>query len=302
MDQILAIRVFARVVETGSFTRAAGSLDMPLATVSKLVGSLEKHLGMKLLQRTTRQVSVTPEGNAYYERTTRLLHELEDIDASFSAAQKRPRGRLRIDIGSSTASCVLIPALPEFTAQYPEINIGLGVSDRQVDLIGDNVDCVIRGGRADEPSLVARPLGRARFVTCATPGYIERYGKPRHPSDLEKGHRVVNYMSARSGRVVPMRFEKGATKIVVDGAQNPYMGVNESTAHFAAGLAGLGVIQTFAYAANAAIARGELVPLLQGWQPAPYPFFLVYPPDRHMSQRLRVFIDWAMARFSEAFE
>ncbi|NPT47521.1 LysR family transcriptional regulator [Paraburkholderia sp. 1N] len=300
MDQLLAIRVFARVVEAGAFTRAADSLDMPLATVSKLVRSLEQHLGVKLLQRTTRRVTVTPDGAAYYERTSRVLKELEDIDTGFSSAHQRPRGRLRIDIGSANASCVLIPALPDFIARYPDIRVDLGVSDRQVDLIGENVDCVVRGGNADELSLVARPLGRASWVTCATRDYLKQHGRLTHPNQLKNGHRIVSYVSARTGRVMPMHFQKGSERIEIGGL--PGMGVNESNAHVAAALAGLGVIQTFSFAATDAIARGELLPVLTAWQPDPYPFFLVYPPDRHMSQRLRVFIEWATERFAHKFD
>ncbi|MCX4145957.1 LysR family transcriptional regulator [Paraburkholderia madseniana] len=300
MDQLLAIRVFARVVEAGAFTRAADSLDMPLATVSKLVRLLELHLGVRLLQRTTRRVTVTPEGAAYYERTSRVLKEIEDIDSGFASAHQRPRGRLRIDIGSANASCVLIPALPDFIERYPDIRVDLGVSDRQVDLIGDNVDCVVRGGSVDELSLIARPLGRASWVTCAAPDYLKQHGRPTHPDQLKNGHRIVSYVSARTGRVMPMRFQKGSERIEIGGSQG--MGVNESNAHVAAGLAGLGVIQTFSFAAKDAITRGELLPVLPAWQPDPYPFFLVYPPDRHMSQRLRVFIDWATERFAHKFD
>jgi DNA-binding transcriptional LysR family regulator len=143
MDQLLAIRVFSRVVEAGNFTKAADSLRMPKATVSKLVQTLEAHLGVQLLQRTTRRVAVTPDGAAYFEKGARVVKELEDIDASFSAARLRPRGHLRVDLGSSVASRLLVPALPDFLARYPEIRMDLGVSDREIDLIGDNVDCVI---------------------------------------------------------------------------------------------------------------------------------------------------------------
>jgi LysR family transcriptional regulator, regulator for bpeEF and oprC len=300
MDQLLAIRVFARVVEAGAFTRAADSLDMPLATVSKLVRSLEQHLGVKMLQRTTRRVTITSEGAAYYERSSRVLKELEDIDSSFASAHQRPRGRLRIDIGSATASCVLIPALPDFIARYPDIRVDLGVSDRRVDLIGENVDCVVRGGHADQLSLIPRPLGRASWVTCATPDYLKQHGKPTHPDQLKSGHRIVSYVSPRTARAMPMRFQKGSERIEIGGVQG--MGINESNAHVAAALAGLGVIQTFSFAAKDAIARGELVPVLSAWQRDPYPFFLVYPPDRHMSQRLRVFIEWATQRFTRKFD
>ena len=229
-----------------------------------------------------------------------MLKELEDIDSGFASSHQRPRGRLRIDIGSANASCVLIPALADFIALYPDIRVDLGVSDRQVDLIGENVDCVVRGGNADELSLVARPLGRASWVTCATPDYLKLHGRPTHPDQLKSGHRIVSYVSARTGRIMPMRFQKGSERLEIGGLQG--MGVNESNAHVAAGLAGLGVIQTFSFAAKDAIGRGELLPVLSAWQPDPYPFFLVYPPDRHMSQRLRVFIEWATGRFAHKFE
>lgn len=296
MDQLLAIRAFARVVEAGTFTKAADSLDMPNATLTKLVQSLEAHLRVKLLQRTTRKVSVTPEGAAYYEKTMRLLKELDDIDTSFSAAQARPRGHLRIDIGSSTASDVLIPALPEFLARFPDIRIDLGVSDRNADLVGDNVDCVIRGGMLTDMGLVGRQIGLASMVTCATPAYLREHGVPTHPDQLARGHVVVSYLFAKSNRAAPLKFEKDGEKIELQGER--VVGVNESNAHVAAALAGLGVIQTFTYAAREHIASGALVPILQDWRPAPYPFHVVYPPNRHLTNRLRVFIDWISDRFS----
>ena len=298
MDQLLAMRVFARVVEAGTFTKAADSLQMPNATVTKLIQSLEAHLGVKLLQRTTRRVSVTPDGAAYYEKTGRFLKELGDIDSSFGNAQATPRGHLRIDCGGSTATLLLIPALPEFLQRYPDIQIDLGVSDRHVDLIADNVDCVIRGGVLTDMSMIGRQIGAASWVTCATPVYLEQHGVPTHPDQLSTGHRVVSYLSARTGRVTPLRFSKGAEKL--DLTLPHAVGVNDSNAHFAAGLAGLGIIQTFAYTAHAQIASGTLVPVLADWQPPPYPFYVVYPPNRHVSNRLRVFIDWIAERFADA--
>lgn len=298
MDQLLAIRAFARVVEAGNFTRAAASLGMPKATVSKLVRTLEAHLGVSLLQRTTRRVTVTPDGAAYHDRTARLVGELEDIDASFAAAHSQPRGLLRVDLGSSVASRLLVPALPAFVARYPEIRIDVGVSDRDVDLIADNVDCVIRGGPRADSALVARTIARASWCTCATPAYLARFGTPRRPRELERGHRIVDYVSARSGRVLPMRFRaRGDGQRGYELRAHHAVGINESNAHFAAGLAGLGVIQTFAFLAQPAIDRGELVPVLASFQPRPYPFQLAYPANRHLSSRLRVFIDWVVEAF-----
>ncbi|KQV79131.1 LysR family transcriptional regulator [Massilia sp. Root351] len=296
MDQLQAIRAFARVVEAGSFTKAADTLGMPNATLTKAVQALEAHLRIKLLQRTTRRVSVTPEGGQYYEKTQRLLKELDDVDASFSAAQSRPRGHLRVDLGSSTASLVLLPALPAFLARYPDIRIDLGVSDKHVNLIGDNVDCVIRGGELTDLSLIGRQVGSTSWVTCATPAYLRDHGTPRHPAELEQGHVVVHYLSTRTGRGMPLNFAKQGERLEILGERS--VGVNESNAHVAAGLAGLGVMQTFRHAAAPHIASGALVPILDDWQPARYPFYVVYPSKRYVSSRLRVFIDWTADLFA----
>ncbi len=296
MDQLLAIRAFARVVEVGTFTKAADSLEMPNATLTKLIQALEAHLRVKLLQRTTRKVSVTPEGADYYEKTMRLLKELDDVDSGFSSVQRRPRGHLRIDMGSSLASLIIIPALPEFFARYPDIRIDLGVSDRQVDLIGDSVDCVIRGGVLTNMSLIGREIGKASWITCATPSYLKQYGIPTHPDELENNHIVVSYLSAHTNRAVPMSFARGGKKVEMVGTRT--VGVNESNGHLAAGLAGLGVIQTFAYMAKPHIDSGALAPILEDWQHPPYPFHVAYPPNRYLSNRLRVFIDWIVDRFS----
>ncbi|ROQ19192.1 LysR family transcriptional regulator [Gallaecimonas pentaromativorans] len=295
MDQLQAIKSFARVVEAGSFTRAADSLDVPKATLSKQVQDLEAYLGIRLLHRTTRRVTVTAEGQQYYEKTLRILADLDDIDSSFSAVRNSPRGKLRVDVGGSTASEVLIPALPAFIAKYPEIKLELGVSDRAVDLISDNVDCVIRGGPLDSSSLVARAIGQASMVTCATPGYLKQYGVPAYPNELRNGHRLVSYVTTQNGRAMPFRFtEKGE---LLDIKAEHLIGVNESNAHFAAGLAGLGIIQTFRYSAKAALASGALVEILSPWRPPSYPFHVVYPQNRHVTRRLRVFIDWLVSDF-----
>lgn len=297
MDQLQAIRAFSRVVEAGSFTRAADSLDMPNATMSKLVQELEAHLGVRLLQRTTRRVTVTPEGEDYYAKASRVLKNLEDIDSSFNLGRSKPRGHLRIDVGGSTARDVLIPLLPKFMAQYPDIRIDLGVSDRSVDLIGDSVDCVIRGGPLDNSSLVARSIGHATMVTCATPGYLKHYGTPAYPDELKNGHRLISYVSAQNGRAVPFRFERKGEKVEIKLEHR--IGINESNAHLAACIAGLGIVQTFSYAAKPALDEGTLVEILAKWRPAAYPFHVVYPQSRYVTHRLRVFIDWLVERFPE---
>ncbi len=296
MDQIQSMRVFARVVEAGTFTKAATSLDLPKGSVTKLVQHLEARLKVKLLNRTTRRVTVTPDGAAYYERTARLLNDLDDIEASMSNAQANPSGRLRVDVGASVARLIVIPALAGFYARYPDIQLDLGVSDRPVDLIGDNVDCVIRGGELLDQSLVARRIGSIRLVTVASPAYLARHGVPAHPEDLERGHATVGFFSPTSGRPHPHLFSKeGETHELTSRYQ---VAVNDSNAHIAAVLAGLGISQTAAFSAAPYLANGELVEVLPGWTRPPLPVHVVYPPNRHLSAKVRAFVDWAAELFA----
>ncbi len=294
LNLVLAMQVFARVVEAGTFTRAADSLKMPKATVTKLVQGLENHLRVKLLNRTTRRVTVTPDGSAYYERAVRLLGDLEDIESSVSNAQASPKGRLRIDVGGSLASLFLIPKLPAFLERYPEIQMEVGVSDRPVDLVSENVDCVIRGGPLTEQSLVARHVGDLPWVTCATPAYLARHGTPTHPSDLERGHVIASHYSARTGRPFPLVFERDGKRFEIEGRHR--VAVNESNAHVAAALAGFGIAQMPAFMLQG-VAKGALKAVLVAWQPAPLPIHVLYPPNRHLSAKVRVFVDWAAAAF-----
>jgi LysR family transcriptional regulator for bpeEF and oprC len=296
MDQIQSMRVFARVVEAGTFTRAAESLGLPKGTVTRLVQHLESRLKVRLLNRTTRRVTVTPDGAAYYERTTRLLNDLDDIEASMSNARVNPSGRLRVDVGTSVARLILIPALPDFYAKYPDIQLDLGVSDRPVDIVSDNVDCVIRGGDLLEQSLVARRVGNVPLVTVASREYVRRHGMPGHPSELEDKHTTVNYFSARTGRPYPHVFEKGGETVEVSGRYQ--LAVNEANASTAAVLAGLGIGQIGAFGTKDLIASGDLVPVLADWRRPPIPLHIVYPPNRHLSAKVRAFVEWAADLFA----
>ncbi len=243
MDRFSALKAFTRVVEAGSFTRAADSLDMPNATLSKTIQQLEAHLGVSLLQRTTRRITVTPEGREYYEKARCLLEDLEEIDASFNTTHNKPKGHLRIAIGGSTACDVLIPLLADFMTSWPDIRIDLQVADKPADLISGNIDCAIRGGPMEDSTLIARKIGEATLVTCATPGYLQRYGTPASPDELHHGHRLISYLSPASGRAFPFRFTRHGVSTELK--TEPHLGINESNAHIAAGEAGLGIVQTF---------------------------------------------------------
>ena len=186
MNKLQAMEVFVQVVDCGSFTKAADALQLPKATVSTLVQSLETTLSAKLLHRTTRQVTVTSDGAAYYERCVRILSDVRDAEESLSRHRLSPSGRLRVDAPTGLSSEILVPALPDFFARYPDITIELGSSDRPVDLVEEGVDCAVRGGELVDLSLIARRVGVVNFVTCAAPSYIERFGMPQHPRDLER--------------------------------------------------------------------------------------------------------------------
>ena len=295
MDQLLALRTFVRIAEAGSFAKAAGSLDLPRSSVSKLLQDLERHVGARLISRNTRAIAVTPEGERYYELATRLLADLDEMDASLGGAGGRPSGRLRVDVGSSLANLILIPALPAFRARYPDIELVLGISDRSVDLIGDGVDCVIRGGALADSSLIARRLGDLEYVTCAAPRYFDGHPQPLLPAELAADHFALSYFSASSGNSFPLRFERDAERIEL--FPKSVVSVNESTAHMTALLAGLGIGQTFEFVARPYLDEGRLVEVLRDWRPAPHPLHVVYPSNRHPGAKLRAFVEWAIEIF-----
>ena len=299
MDKFSAMQAYVRVVEAGTFTKAADSLNLPKPTVTRLIQTLETHLQTKLLNRTTRRVTVTADGAAYYDRAVRILGEMDELESSMSRAKANPRGRLRIDVGASVGQMLLIPALPDFHVRYPDIQIDLGVTDRPVDLVGENVDCVPRGGEITDQSLVARRIGEFHLVLAATPAYLKRHGMPRHPTDLEdERHRVINYFSHRTGRPFPFNFQKGDERIELTGQH--IVSVNDSNANLAAGLAGLGIVRTTTFMARPHFDSGALVPLLLDWCADTIPIHVVYPPNRHLSTKLRVFVDWAADLFARS--
>ncbi|KOQ64873.1 LysR family transcriptional regulator, partial [Stenotrophomonas maltophilia] len=241
MDRFEAMRAFARVVETGSFTRAAQTLQISRTTVTQLVQQLEAHLRLRLLNRTTRRVSVTADGAAYYPRIARLLAELEEVEGGLGDAASQPRGRLRVDVPGPYARLRLVPALPDFQARYPEIQLDIGVSDREVDVIADNVDCVIRGGTPADPALVARPLAALPIGFHASPGYVQHFGLPTDPRALEgPDHHMVGFLSPRSGRARVFSAQRGDERVEVQGRYT--VGFDDGNAYLAAALAGLGVV------------------------------------------------------------
>jgi DNA-binding transcriptional LysR family regulator len=263
------------------------------ATVTQLVQQLETRLRVKLLNRTTRQVRVTADGAAYYERVLQLLADMEDAEAALSSSTAQPRGRLRVDVPSPLARLILIPALPAFHARYPEIQIEMGVSDRVVDVIADNVDCVVRGGEPTTPSLVARRVANLPIGAYAAPGYLQQHGVPAHPSELENTHhRIVGFVWQRTGKPLTFDMQRGGERVSVQGRY--VLAVDDGNACLAAGLASLGVLWLPRYMADAHAARGELTPLFADWRFDAMPLYVVYPPNRHVSAKVRAFVDWVV--------
>jgi DNA-binding transcriptional LysR family regulator len=298
MDQLAAIRAFVRVVETGSFTKAAEVLRTPKPTLTKLVQQLEAHVGAKLLNRTTRRVGVSSDGAVYYERAIRVLSDVDELDGSMVTSQATPKGRLRVDMSTTIATHIVVPALREFHQRYPDIQLDLTVTDRAIDLIGENVDCVIRGGELGDQSLIARRIGDLQFIVCAAPSYLEKNGAPQHPRELEEPpHYTVAYLWARTGRPFPWAFVRGDEQIEVQGRH--HVAVNDGSVYVAAALQGQGIVQAPTYMVQDHLREGRLVRVLQDWQVESLPMHVVYPPNRYLSNRLRVFVDWVAELFAK---
>lgn len=298
MDRFEAMQAFVRVADAGSFTRAAESLGTSRTRVTQLVQQLEAHLRVKLLNRTTRRVALTADGTAFHERATRLLADLEDAETSLSNASTSPRGRLRVDMPSALARMIVIPALPKFMGRYPDMHIDLGASDRLVDMLDQQVDCVVQGGEPTDRSLVARRIADLELVVCASPDYVQRFGEPEHPRMLAGlPHRAVGFKSSRTGQVLPVALRRGGELLQLE-AKTPLV-VDDGNAYVAAGLAGLGALWLPEYVARAHLAQGELVPLFPGWRAEPMPLYVAYQPNRHVSLKLRLFIDWMVELLRE---
>lgn len=299
MDRIDAMQAFVRVVETGSFTKAAQTLHMSKTTVTQLIQQLEARLRVRLLNRTTRKVNVTADGAAYYERVVRLLADMDDAETSLSGASAQPRGLLRIDVPSPLARMLLIPALPQFYARYPDIQLHMGVSDRVVDLIDENVDCVLRGGEITDQSLVARHVGDLELGVYAAPAYLKLAGRPAHPRELQDGHhRIVGFLWLRTRKALPYAMHRDGESLSVHGRYA--LAVDDGNAYLAAGLAGMGILWLPHYMAADHAARGELVRIFEDWQLDPMPMYLAYAPNRHVSAKLRVFMDWVIDLMTRA--
>ncbi|MBN3760595.1 LysR family transcriptional regulator [Burkholderia sp. Ac-20365] len=295
MNRLQAMQVFTRIVDGNSFSAAAHSLHITRSSVTTIMQALEAHLKVRLLNRTTRRISLTPDGAAYYERCARILADIEESERVI-ARHVPPRGKLKVDMPGSIGKHVIVPALGDFQSRYPDIELMLGVGDTAVDLVQDSTDCAIRMGQLQDSTLVARCLGTADVVTVASRAYLARAGVPETLADLAQ-HTAVNYFPGKTGRIVQMDF-------IVDGQAtaprlHSRLAANDADAYLQCGLNGLGLIQLPRFLAIPHLEAGELVEVLGRWRPAPLPISAVYPRDRYLSPLVRAFVDWAVERFAQ---
>ncbi|MGO4220321.1 LysR family transcriptional regulator [Lysobacter sp. TAF61] len=294
MDRFDVMRLFARIVERRSFTQAAHDMDVPRSTCTKVIHDLEARLGARLLQRTTRVVRPTLDGEAYYRRCLGILDDIEDADGVFRNAA--PKGVLRVEVQGTIARHFLVPALPAFLERYPDIELSMSESDRWVDLVQEGVDCALRYGQLRDSELVARQVGVLERITVATPEYLARHGTPRTIDELD-GHLVVGLRSISTGHVTPLTFGQG------DGGRTVSLPCRLSvtgTESYLAGIRlGLGMAQVPRFHIEAELRSGALVQLLAETPPPSAPVSLLYSRTRQLSPRVRVFLDWAAREFAQ---
>ncbi|MGF6512219.1 LysR family transcriptional regulator [Paraburkholderia sp. 32] len=287
MDRFEEMRVFVRIAERQSFTRAADDLQIPRATVTNLMKRLEQRLGARLLERTTRTVRLTPDGEAHYQRCVRLIADLEEAEGAFS--NLAPKGLLRVNVQGTLARHFVVPALPAFLARFPDIELMIGEDDRLVDLVREGIDCVLRAGVLQDSSMVGRRVAQLQQVTVASPAYLAKYGEPADPDALST-HRAVNYVSSATGKPVPLEFRVDGrdAALVLPSA----VSVSGAELYTGAALAGLGIVQVPRYRVDGELAAGRLRVILADYPPPPMPVSVLYPQNRQLSSRVRVFARW----------
>ncbi|MCC5087219.1 LysR family transcriptional regulator [Xanthomonas campestris] len=289
MDTMDTLRAFLRVAELGSFTRAAETLGLPKASVSTAVQRLEASLGTQLLHRTTRRVQLTADGTAFYQRSRDLLDDMDELQGMFQRDHSQLRGRLRVDMSAGIARQFVIPALPAFLAQHPQLEIEISGTDRRVDLVREGFDCVVRVGTVEDTSLVGRPLGVLRIINVASAQYLAQRGVPHTLEDLAQ-HDLVHYVSTLGQRSPGFEYHDGAQYHWLP-MRGPVT-VNNGDAYLAAARAGLGIIQAPASPLQPHLDSGVLVEVLAQMAPEPMPVTLLYAQRRHLPQRVRLFMDW----------
>ncbi|SCK12033.1 DNA-binding transcriptional regulator, LysR family [Variovorax sp. HW608] len=293
MDRFDAMRLFARIVERRSFTLAANDMEIPRSTATKVIAELEARLGVRLLQRTTRVVRPTLDGEAFHQRCLRILDDVEDAEGAFKGVQ--PKGQLRIEVQGTLARHFLLPGLPGFFERYPGIQIAMSESDRWVDLVQEGVDCALRWGQLRDSELAARQVATLQRLTCATPAYLEKFGTPVGIDDLG-GHRVIGLRSITTGQVTPLEFQRG--KELQSLSLCGVLTVTGTESYLASIRLGLGLAQVPRFHVEEDLRSGRLVEILADTPPPSAPVSLLYARSRQLSPRVRAFIDWAAGEFN----
>lgn len=296
MDRSAEMTAFVRSVDTGGFSAAARELALTPSALSKLVTRLEDRLGARLLQRTTRRLHLTPEGEAFYLRARRILAEMDEAEAEVLQSASRPQGLLRLHCGTAFGMHQLAPAIPDFLERHPGVHLDLTINDQPPAAVEEGIDLAIRIGQLDESSMVARRICNLQRVICAAPSYLARHGTPRTPDDLHQ-HNCLWITSLPVLRRWPFDTDDGIRVVHIDGN----VVANNAETVLQLTVAGLGITRLTDVIVGDAIQRGELVPILTDWHHVePIPLFATYPSGRHLSPKVRAMVDFLVERFAGA--
>ncbi|NER78516.1 MAG: LysR family transcriptional regulator [Leptolyngbya sp. SIO1D8] len=286
-ERLDSLLIFVQAAKHRSFSEAARQLGMSPSAVSRAVQRLEERLGTRLLHRTTRRLSLSEDGDRFLQSAEQILSDLEEAELSLQRSQSTPSGTLRISLVPSMGRMHIVPALPAFAAQYPELKLDISLSDRRVDLIDDNLDAVVRVGLHPDSSLIMQSLGIACTVVCASPAYLEQHGTPQTPEDLRQ-HHCINHVIPQTGRVRTWQFQKDGEPCELEVAGT--FTIDHAETATAAAIAGAGIIQFYNFVVGEAIAKGQLVPLLQDYTPLGVPIAVVYAQKRYLSAKVKAFV------------
>jgi LysR family transcriptional regulator for bpeEF and oprC len=289
MDRLTSMRVFVRVVDAGSFARTAEQLEMSAGMVTTHVATLERHLGVRLLNRTTRRLNLTDDGRAYYERCVRILQDIEEAEDVAARSRGVARGRLRVEMPIAFARHWVIPSLPGFLASHPELTLEIGLDNRIADLVAQGYDCAVRSGTMSNPNFVARTIGSLPWVTCASPNYLRRHGTPTDPAHLAD-HTCIASLSSQTMQPIAWHFHRGEVNKTV--RVTGKVGFNAMEDVAAAAAAGIGIARTLHKLAEPWLRDGRLRSVLTAWTSAPQPMSIIYPHGRQLPTKVRVFSDF----------
>ena len=299
MDKFSTLQLFTKIVDMESFSKAADQLGIPRATASNAIKDLEGSLGCRLLERTTRHVRASLDGQIFYNKCLHILAELDQAESSLRQVTEKPNGILRVDLQSMQTAHIILPRLNEFHQQYPDIELVISSRDRVIDLVREGIDCVVRVGRLQDSSLVARRLAMVQQVVCASPQYLEQYGEPLHPNDITT-HQCIKFFATTTGiHHKPFEFiiDHHIQTYAIDG----WMSVSDTENYILGAIQGAGLVQLPCYSVEKYLQTGQLVEVLTTWQSPELPISALYPYHRQLSPRVRVFVDWLIKIYQDYF-